>query len=305
MAWGCSNGETGKLTPIPSPPGKHVVNASFSYDGKRLVAMVSDATSGQIVGIDLATLKLTELAQAQRGWNQPVFQPGTDNLLLLVGGPSVRPGGRYYLKLLNMSDHTEQTVLEEEAGFRAIFRVSFVSQNEIIFQARAPADTKLTQEVVEIVKMPAIGNTTTAMIVYRLPIGGRPEIILKEITAHSARSVTGAAVQFDPRISSVSASRDGKTIVFTDLSLVTPHTKGVYNYEIFKLEDGKLMQMTHLLGHLHAARVSHDGSTVAFGMIPKRRLQDLDLFIMNVRTGEVKPTRLLEKLAEHPEFKLP
>jgi hypothetical protein len=50
---------------------------------------------------------------------------------------------------------------------------------------------------------------------------------------------------------------------------------------------------------------SYDGSTVAFGVIPKRRLQDLDLFILNVGTGEVRPTRLLEKLAEHPEFNLP
>lgn len=294
--------ETGKLNPIPSSPGTDIGgNPSFSYDGKRLVAMLSGSTSGEIGIIDLATLQITERAPAGRGWRHPVFQPGTDNILFVTGGP----GTRNHLKLVNLSDRTEQTVLEEKDGFRVgILQPSFVSQNEIIFQAISPADTKLTQEVVDISKRPAIGNGTSVKMVYRLKIGERPEIILKEITAHSARLIT-APVQLGPRIGSVSASRDGKAIVFTDLSSVEPHTKGVYNYEIFKLEDGKLTQMTHLLSHLYAARVSYDGSTVAFGVIPKRRVQDVDLFILNVRTGEVRPTHLLKKLAEHPEFNLP
>ena len=199
-----------------------------------------------------------------------------------------------------------QTVLEEKAGFYAIFRPSFVSQNELIFQAIAPADAKLVQEVVEITKTRVIGKSTSDKMVYRLPIGGRPEIILKEITAHSARDVDNTVAKLGPRIGSVSASRDGKAMVFIDLSSVTPQTKGVgYNYEIFKLEDGKLTQMTHLLSYLYDARVSYDGSTVAFGANPSRRRQDIDLFILNIHTGEVRPMRLLEKLAEHPEFNLP
>lgn len=297
--------ESGKLTPISSPKGTDIGgNPRFSYDGKRLVAMMSDSTSGQIVSIDIISQKLTLLARAGRGWNTPVFQPGTDNVLFVDGGPSVRPGGHYYLKLLNLLDHTEQTVVEEKDGFRAIFHPSFVSQSEIIFQARSPADTKLVQEVVDLVKRP--GANRSADLVYRLSIGARPEIILKEITSHSARDVDSTVVKFNPRITSVSASRDGKAIVFIDLSSLTPHTKGAgYNYELFKLENGKLTQMTQLLSLLHVARISYDGSTVAFGKIPERRVQDLDLFILNVLTGEVRSTHLLEKLAERPDFNLP
>lgn len=103
-------------------------------------------------------------------------------------------------------------------------------------------------------------------------------------------------------MSSPSASVDGKEIVFVHRSLIEPRTKGVgYNYEIFKLENGKLKALTKLRSHLLSVHVSNDGSTVAFGSDPKRR-REWDLFILDMKTGKVRATNLLKRLAKHPDF---
>ena len=85
-------------------------------------------------------------------------------------------------------------------------------------------------------------------------------------------------------------------------SLVEPKTnRGTYNYELFKLENGKLEALTNLRSHLLSAHVSLDGSTVAFGSDPKRR-REWDLFILDMKTGKIRATNLLKRLAKHPKF---
>jgi dipeptidyl aminopeptidase/acylaminoacyl peptidase len=58
--------ESGKLTPIPNPPGKRFEEPSFSSDGKRLVVTEVDSSSTlpyQISTIELSTLKVTEITE--------------------------------------------------------------------------------------------------------------------------------------------------------------------------------------------------------------------------------------------------
>lgn len=288
--------ETGKLSPIPRALGTHLGNASFSPDGKRLLAMTSTAGSGQIVSIDLATSRMTELAQARRGWQAPVFQPGTDNVLVVVGGPGIY----YHLKLLNLKDGTETTILEEKVGFKvSLFTPSFVGANEIIFQAIAPADPQLRQAVLDLVP------NDTETIAYRLEFGGRPEIILADVTANKVSPNERGA-------SSVSASNDGKTLAFIAHSRSEPYNEaGAYNYEVFTLKDGMLKQMTDLRSYMSLAKVSYDGSTIVFSSVPNRHVRSnprfggLNPLLLDLRTGKVTPTHLLEALQQRSDFKLP
>lgn len=286
---GLLNLETGALTRIPSPQGKHLGSPSFSYDGKKLAAVIGENRAfsvSQIVVIDLATLQLTQVTEGRAPRYYPVFQPGTDQILYVVGGLGVS----YHLRLLNISDHTETTVLKKQDGFLVVItRPSFVTSNELIFQAISPSDSKMKESVKQLT------GSEVAQVSYHLQFGGRPEIYLPQLESKRRRS-------WEPGMSWLSASENGKEVVVVHLSNVEPRTKGVgYNYELFKLENGKLKQMTNVRSHIQAAHVSYKGSKVAFGSDSKRR-REWDLFVLDMKTGIVQATNLLKRLATHPEF---
>lgn len=288
--------KAGKITPIPSPPGKDVSNASFADDGKRILAMTSDRGSGQIVSIDLATLKMSQLMQARRGWQAPAFQPGTDNILIVAGGL----GTYYHLRLVNPKDGTETTILDEKHGFIAgIFHPYFVAQDEIVFQAITPVDPQQLQEVLALVPK------DTETIAYRLHFGGRPQIILADMTENKADPVNRG-------IGFVSATADGKRLAFIAKSRIEPSTeRGAYNLEVFTLTDGVLKQVTDLRSFMSYARMSRDGSTVVLSSLPNSNLRSNPRFaglapsVLDLRTGKVTPTNLNELLQKRPDFRLP
>ena len=286
---GLINLETGALTPIPAPQGKHLGSPSFSYDGKRLAAVIGDNSAfsvSQIVVIDLATIQLTQVTEGREPRYYPVFQPGTDQILYVVGGLGIF----YHLRLLNISDHTETTVLEKQDGFLVVIsRPSFVTSTEIIFQAIAPSDPELKDAVKQLTE------SEFAQVSYRLRFGDHPELLFPHVESNRKAF-------FRPGLSWLSASENGNHVVVVYLSNVEPRTKGVgYNYEIFKLENGKLKQLTNVRSHIQAAHVSYKGSKVAFGSDPKRR-REWDLFVLDMKTGKIRATNLLERLAKHPEF---
>lgn len=281
-----------KIVRIPAPSGKQLTYPSFSYDGKRLAAVMGDAVKrgpSQIVVIDLATLHITQVTEGRETRHYPVFQPRTNNILYVVGGMGVF----HHLRLLNISDRTEAIILDERSGFRVgLDTPYFVGPTEIIFAAIAPADPELVTAVIN------IGRRKTDLITYRLLFGGRPEIILKQVQGNTEK-IGGAR---RPNISNITASESGKIMVFIDLSATEPYQKGVgYNLDLFKMERGRLTQLTNSRSHLAYAHVSYDGSTVAFGSDPTRRSQ-FDLFILDMKTGKARPTHLRKRLVAHPEF---
>jgi Tol biopolymer transport system component len=290
---GLLNLATERIVYIPGTDGKFLAQPSFSSDGRRLAAIMGQPTSGQgshVVVIDLATLEITQLTEGRANRGNPVFQPGTGKILYVEADAVGANLPWFNFRLHNISERTETTILEVKDGFRVgIMRPSFLSPNEIVFGAYTPNEPGLSAAVKQLT-----GSIHTK-IAFRLSFGGRPEIFLPHIEARRKG-------YYEPGISSISASKNGKDVVLVHLSLVEPRTKGVgYNYELFKLENGELKALTNLKSILLSAQVSLDGSTVAFGSDPKRR-REWDLFVLDMKTGSVWETRLLDRLAKHPDF---
>jgi hypothetical protein len=79
--------------------------------------------------------------------------------------------------------------------------------------------------------------------------------------------------------------------------------RGEYNWEVFTLEDRRQKQVTNLRSFLSFARISDNGAIIAFGADPTRA-KNLDLSILNLRTGDVVATGLLARLQLSPDFRL-
>jgi len=287
--------QSGKLTRIPNPPGKQLSEPSFSRDGKRLAAAMGNLHSlaaTQITIIDPATLK-TVTTVNPNPWEvaYPVFQPGSDNVLFVATNPGVPK----QLRLLDLANNDEHSILDPAEGFYTIFQPSFVGPDDVLFQAMSPRDLALKQSAVDLLGKDRYDPALR--ITYRLHFGERPEIFLPELT----RSRTGPLL---PGIPYLTASRDGETIAFIGLSIADPYNEHhQYNYEVFALRNGQERQMTNLRSLLAYAHISFDGMTVAFGSDPTRR-KIVDLFVLDMRSGKVTATGLLNKLQSNPEFRL-
>lgn len=286
-----------RIVHIPAPSGKQLKHPFYSYDGKRLAAILLDAaTNGdsQIVVIDPATLQITPVTEGRGIRRFPVFQPGTGNILYVA--KAGRPHRFPHLRLLNLSDRTETIILDAKRGFRlAIAAPSFVDPTEIIFDALGPVDPEL------VIAVENIGRTKSELIIFGLLFGGRTKIILKNLQSRTQKIIGYKR----PNISNITASENGKRIVFIDLSTSKPYQIGVgYNRDLFMMERGKLTQITNLRSHLAFPDISYDGSTVAFGADSSRRKQ-FDLFILDLKTGKLRPTNLRDRLAKHPAFSAP
>jgi Tol biopolymer transport system component len=252
--------QTGRLKRIPNPLGKRLGAPSFAYDGERLAVVSQNLTEGvvsDIAVVDLAALSVTQITHANhsgtRGKTNPVFQPGTDNILYVERGIGVFN----HLKLVNIYSGTERTVLDESHGFiNSIFRASFVGLEEIYFTAIAPANPRLQKEVDDLG-----AENTSATIAYRLNFGGEPEILSPQSEIRLRDKFYHAG------LSSLSSSKDGRTTIF--ISKTNRESTSKFFYDVFKFDSsGSEDRLTHLNGYLTHARISYNGSIVAFFPIP-------------------------------------
>jgi hypothetical protein len=218
---------------------------------------------------------------------RPVFQPSTGKILFVAAGPGVWN----HFRLLDATDGTTTTLVEANDGFHGIFTPSFIGDDGVIFAGMGPQNPNLAQEVHAYLLHPI-----TDWLAYEYRLGGKATTALPEIYAHSLRT--------NPNTSGVTnllASRDGKTVVWIDLSSTDPNLKAKFNYEIFKLENGTITQMTNLRTHMAGLALSYDGSTVAFGSDPSRNKADADLFVLELATGAIHPMGLVERMRARPD----
>jgi len=309
----CSSGlldlTSNEMIRIPDPPGRQLLNPSFSYDSTKLAAASYCAGScskleiatSQIVVIDLPSLTVTEVTEGlgvkvERGVTGmrkfPVFQPGTDNILFTTqrvdsAGNAFRRG----LNLVNVKTHAETVLLDPNQGFNlGIYRASFVGANEIIFYALSPLTPELKKAAEEIYNHPI------QILPYSLRFGEAPQII----PPYPELLELGLLKGQKPHEIKPTTSKDGKRIAFVYLSS-TVKTERWFNYEIYLREDGKVRQVTDLRGHLTWPHISYHGRYVAF-LADNTRGRNLDLFILDLDTGIVKPTGLRDRLAADPAF---
>ncbi|MFN3077129.1 MAG: hypothetical protein ABT940_09665 [Alphaproteobacteria bacterium] len=290
--------ETGKLTRIPNPPDKQLRDASFSYDGKRLIAAMGNICSdpSKIVEVDPVTFQVRVLYENHEkiGVFWPVLQPGTDNILFVPFGWG---STFHHFSLFNPKDGSTKIILDKKDGFVSeVTRPFFISQEEVIFQARGPADRDFRKKVVELT-----GSTSAELISYRLRFGELPQFLFPKIEALRKNDVLSES---ENEFSRVVGSQDGKTIIAIGFSATNKYNeRKQFNYELFEIRGGVPHQLTNLRSHLAYPVISYDGSTVAFGSDPSRRYA-WDLFILNLKTGTITPTGLLKRITGNPDFKL-
>lgn len=283
--------QTGKLTRIANPAGKQLNSPSFSYDGKRLLVGVGPANglaSLQIGEVDLTTMRLTLIgAKGPMGRMNPVYQPGTGNILFNKG----RPGGDNSIVLLDPKTQAERIILEERNSFFIINRFFFIQQNEILLQAAGPWNKHLEDELARYM------ISAGAPITYRLVFGGMPEFYSLE-AERRARLNSGGA------FGNLSASANGR--VMTYISAIPEKMvdeKGMILRELFKMEAGQISQLTHYGRSLIMASIAYGGSVVAL-VGDLASYQNHDLFIYKMDTGELVATGLLERIKKDSAFAL-
>jgi len=278
---------SGNLTKLPAFP---VQEASFSPDGKYLIATSFD----RIQKVDLATLQVTQASgDHPSGFGEysqyevPAVQPGSNNILYSRGYPK-------HLVLLNPSDRSEQIVLDGKNGFYAISKPNFIASDEVVFSAMAPHNPELNAWA----KSKNIQDTGFG--IYRLKFGHMPQPAFDEIYNHSAAIQNQNRLLFST-VGNISVSQDGHRVAFVDFSETDPNLQGHYNYEIYLDEDGRIKQMTNLKSHLCCMTMSADGSTIAFGSDPTRTMTH-DLYVLDLRTGEIHPMLLAQRFEHSPDF---
>ncbi|HEX3486999.1 MAG TPA: hypothetical protein VHT51_18235 [Micropepsaceae bacterium] len=283
---------TGKITRVPNPQGMQLSEPSFSYDGRRLLVGMGKEGSlfpNQIAVVDVMTTAVTAITPAETGTKGfPIFQPETGKILFVRYQDYLV----HLLILLDPTNGTEETILDRYSGFvTELRRPSFVDREEIVFQARGPVDPELGRSAI------SFGHIA-AGISYRLQFGQRPQILSPEHEAHVFQRSDQGAFSF------LSASRDGEVMVFLARSPDKPTDEsGKINQEIFKMEGGQISQMTNLHRFMWYAKLSYDGSIVAFGSDP-RRVREVDLSIFDMKTRQVTETGLLANIRTSPDFKL-
>jgi hypothetical protein len=282
---------TGAVTRIPNPPGKQLYGASFSYDGKRLAAVLfehgNEGSLRNIAVVDLTTMATTQITQPTHLTSYvvyPVFQPGTDRLLYAENLFPYPTG----LKLVGISDRREETIIPQKEGFFRIFRPSFVAQSEIYFPAINPFNQSLKAELSQ-------AGLSGVELNYRLQFGGVPERLFPHLDELKTRPGFG----YD----SLSASRDGATVIALGLNLGAPFKpNGAFNDEVFRIHhDGQPVQLTSLFGFLGYCRVSYDGSTVCFGSRAAREAPT-ELNILDLTTNRVIETDLRRQIEGRSDF---
>jgi hypothetical protein len=272
---------------VLNPPDSYFQTPMFSPDGGSLVVAVK---ANRIAIIDVATLQVGQVFDASEKYEwiagPPVFQPGTGRILYVAEGPGVWQ----HFRLLDPTNGTARTLMDARKGFFAILKPSFVADDEVIFAGMGPQDSDLKREVDSYLLHPISDSLT-----YRFRPDDRSETTKPEIYEHSLRTAPQTS-----GVSNLAASRGGETIVYIDLSVTDPNLKGKFNYEIFKLENGTITQMTNLRSHMARLAIAYDGSTAVFGSDPTRS-HAWDLFILDLRTGALHQTDLLARMLAHPE----
>ncbi len=299
---------TGKLTRIPNPPDTRLGNPSFSYDGKQLAVFsqgLEDGVRSEIATVDLATQGVTVLTHDERslhvGKTWPVFQPETGNILY-VEQPILSKSG---LKLINAKGEPQQTLIEPKTGFYSIGTPFFVAKDKIYFNARGPAD-KMVQEAIARAGIRG-GDQAAGEISYELMFSQGPALIFSQVQENVFAHARGPNGTHDSSaFPSLNGSRNGAVLVH-DWGTIAFDLPGLKRhkfteYDVYKLDrDGNSTPLTHVRSHLFYTRISYDGSVVAFLTDPTRE-NVFDLAVLDMSTGQVTATGLLEKLKADPRF---
>ena len=283
---------SGKLTRIPNPPGRELRHPSFSYDGKNVLVGIGNPNidGNQIAEVNLATLEVTPLTpMGPHGRMHPVYQPGTGNVLYVNGS------GSYGLILLNPKTGTEKVILEKKRnGFIHLQQPFFIGQKEVLFQASGPQNFEMQKkQTLEWRLRVGIG------LGYKLKFEKMPELLSLESELEEQKTLFGAAA-FD----ALSASQGGNKIVFIRVRQDTPtdETHKVLS-ELYTIKGDEIVQLTDIRDAIFYSRISYDGSIVAF-VADITEPNTFDLFIYDMKSGEIKPTNLLDKIRNDPAFAL-
>jgi|CXWL01.1.fsa_nt_gi Tol biopolymer transport system component len=286
---GMFNWKTGKLTRIPNPAGQQLSTPSFSEDGKHLLVGISKVNAlfpNQIGTVDLTTMKSLALTSSGLILAYPVFQPRTGNIIYVQSTHGLMNG----LNLFNTTTKKEQVIIDEKNGFSHISRLSFIGANEIIFQARSPSDMELRQKAMEFSAKP---------LAYRLKFGGKPQFISLEAERQSMKIIGSEGAY-----SHISASLTGDFIAYMSAVPSNPtEDQGKILRELFRLENGKTVQLTNHRSTILVSRTSYDGSAIAFAA-DVTEANKFDLFVYNTQTGETIATNLLDRIKNDSTFNL-
>lgn len=278
--------DTDRLEALSQPERFSWTSPHFSPDGRQL-ALASECTKNceqgekgsQIATFDLtnSTFKVITKDFAYGVWS-PVFAPdGKEIWFVSAGGDDLPPELQHFsvfygISSVSIAGGAARTRLPNpEAPFRfvALFDLSFLDQQSVVFSAIQP-------------------HTQT----------GRANSGINDLNG-SAYLLTsnGRMQQFGnpPMTGNIDVSWKAGRIVFVD---------GRFDYDVFIKDTNGTRRITSLGSHIFAPAISADGQTVAF-LEDHERHTNWELWVADLRTGEVRKTTVRSKLRELIAARLP
>jgi hypothetical protein len=263
-----------RLTPIGTTFGGSLSFPSFSPDGSQLVVIIDNEHIGLV---DLSTFRLHKITRDPVFPSFPVFQPITNNILYITK----REAHISHIRLLDLRTGTENTILDPANGFGvSIGRLSFLDENQFVFQASGPRDPILKNIVTELT------GSNVAHASYSLVFGGVPQLFFPDILSPKLKAG-------QPQITSLSVSARGR-VIFIGQSETKPHVAGLgFNYDIFEIKEERPVALTSVADYIALAHIARGGSAVGFGW-DATRTRDFDLCVLDLESLAVRSTGLRE-----------
>ena len=289
---------TGKLTRIPNPSDSWLSSPSFSNDGKKIaVSITKDHISSEIAIVDLSTMHVSQVtnSESEVRFNKPrrrvKFDPifSNDDNSIVYLEYDVLVSNRRHISIVNVADGKESSVIDESHGFYSIFKPFFSSSGEIYFNAEGPADALLKSKVNSLWEK----NSEFNELSYKVKIGDGADLLFPDF------QVKMKGKGHLSNIHSLAGAENAKIIVFS--SAIDPNTKGLYEHEIYKYDNGSAIQLTNIKSFIHYVRISRSGDVVAFLEDPTRH-KNFDISIFDARDGRIREANLLTELASNPDF---
>lgn len=316
----CGIGVSRSGIPYVKPYGQRMTMTSvwLSPDGRYVRVNYEDRTQKRPYGaalLEWRTGALSKLGSSQKlDWPLPTMQPGTNKMIFPTfhhfrGGMALLDKDTPTEMLYKQEPDPSAVILDSKNVFsRGASNIHFIAYDEIIFTAQGPENPQLQQQI------RAMGiRPDFSVLPYRMKLGGSPQLFMPiiEQKLRAAQQQLGAMGSKNASllardglslmITQMSASADGKKIVYIGASGATAPKTGWASYEIFMYENGQIRPLTNLGSHLNTLNISADGSTVAFGA-DSTRTNSWDLHILDLTTMQLYKMDLAKRMDANPAF---
>jgi hypothetical protein len=291
---------TDTIERLANPEGHMLMEPNFSYDGKKMlfgIAVRQATIPLKISEYDMRSKKHTILYDIHEQPNDyyfpryPTYQPETGHIAFFI---RVEPAPDIHkLVLLNPKTKAITTLIPPEEGYGIVHRPSFLSKDEMIFQAGFPISPEAEQKANQLKQ-----GSSMEGISYMLRLNGKPQIVSEKL---ESEDIVFAELE------GVSASLNGEIVYaryIGHLHRMKKDKSGKILRELYFYNKGNPIELTDKNEFIDIPKISAEGNIVAFGAdFDEPRL--VDIYLYDISTKKILSTNIMKRISADPQFQLP